>query len=738
MNLDDAKQTFIAESQELLREMEADLLRLESEAQDKDLLNAIFRAAHTIKGSAGLFGLDYIVGFTHLVENVLDKLRDGEIAYNADLAALLLGCRDHINDLIEVAEQGAERPAAETLDRDRKLVERLRAVLGINAPEKGDAPAAHAPAVAEQAQPVGDGGRLAQTDAWHLSLRFGQAVMRNGMDPLSFIRYLGTLGRIVHVAPLPERIPPLADMDPESCYLGFEIQFKSEADKETIARVFEFVREDSVIRILPPHSRLSDYVDLIKSFPEEEARLGTLLVACGAVTRAELDEALQIQACPARLDSQGREHKPLGEILVEQGAVRQEVVDTALIKQKQVRDKKSTENQYIRIQAGKLDELIDLVGELVIAGASNALLARRAGQPVLRESASAVSRLVERIRNRALELRMVQIGETFNRFQRVVRDVSKELGKEIELVVSGADTELDKSVVEKIGDPLMHLVRNAMDHGIEPVEGRLAGGKPARATVRMNARHESGVILIEVSDDGGGLDRERILRKAVERGLAGAGQELTDAQVFGLIFEPGFSTAEQVTNLSGRGVGMDVVRRNIEALHGSVDIESTPGAGTTIRIGLPLTLAIIDGFLVKVGKAGYVIPLEMVMDCLEMTEAHREATRERNIIDLRGEPLPFLRLREQFDLRGGPARREHIVVVQHGSLRVGFVVDELLGKLQAVIKPLGNIFRKVRGISGSTILASGDVALILDVQALADDATRRSRAKVESTEALAG
>jgi two-component system chemotaxis sensor kinase CheA len=390
----------------------------------------------------------------------------------------------------------------------------------------------------------------------------------------------------------------------------------------------------------------------------------------------------------------------------------------ALEKQRQIRDHKAQEAKFIRVSAEKLDELINLVGELVIAGAGASLLAQRSGDVALHESTSVVSGLVEEIRDGALKLRMVEIGETFNRFQRVVRDMSKELGKDIGLDISGADTELDKTVVEKIGDPLMHLVRNAMDHGIESAEARMAAGKPAKGSLRLNAYHDSGSIVIEVGDDGGGLKKERILSKAIERGIVSPGQSLSDNEIYNLIFEAGFSTAEQVTNLSGRGVGMDVVKRNIQALRGSVDIDSAEGRGTTVRIRLPLTLAIIDGFLVGVGKSAFVVPLDMVLECIELPEADRRAADTRNYVNLRGEVLPFVRLRDEFEVKTPAGKRENIVVVQYGGQKAGFVVDELLGEFQTVIKPLGTVFRHLRGISGSTILGTGEVALILDVPSL--------------------
>ena len=729
INIDQALQTFIAEARELLQDMEDSLLRLESDPQDADTIGAIFRAAHTIKGSAGLFGLDPVVSFTHIVENVLDRVRDGTVAIAGDLVAVLLESCDHMLDLVNiVADQGGQLDDA-TLARESGLRTRLQAYQG----GTGAGQDSHAPVAVEAEMPLqASGGGPVGADNWHISLRFGPDVLKNGMDPLSFLRYLATLGEIVSVTTLPDAMPPAAEMDAESCYLGFEIDLKSDADKATIAGVFEFVREDSFIHILPPHSKVEEYTELIRSLPEHETRLGDILVATGALTQQELEDGLSAQQSCSRPDGSTT---PLGEILVEQRSVEQEVVQAALDKQTQARDSKSKENRYVRVHADKLDELINLVGELVIAGAGANLLAQRAKDGALQEATSTMSRLVEEIRDGALRLRMVPIGDTFNRFQRVVRDVSKDLGKDIDLVITGADTELDKTVVEKIGDPLMHLVRNAMDHGIESPERRLIAGKPAKGTLRLNAYHDSGSIVIEIADDGGGLNRDRILQKAWERGIVSPNQNLTDQEVYNLIFEAGFSTAEAVTNLSGRGVGMDVVKRNIAALRGTVDLDSEEGKGTTVRIRLPLTLAIIDGFLVGVGKSGYVVPLDMVLECVELSEADRKAAAERSYLNLRGEVLPFVLLREHFEIEGAGARRENVVVVHYAGQKAGLVVDELLGEFQTVIKPLGKLFSNLRGISGSTILGSGEVALILDVPSLVQQAVTRETQQVSRQQA---
>ncbi|WP_312957824.1 chemotaxis protein CheA [Stutzerimonas nitrititolerans] len=664
MNLDEVFQIFLAESREMLEEMERYLLEIEAGAQDSEQLNALFRCVHTIKGSAGLFALDHVVAFTHVVENVLDRLREGEFALDHDLAALLLQSRDHIASLIDC---DVDRVSPGLIATGEVLLLAL-----------ADYQEAQVPALVVHDRPVAS-DRSGLGDDWHISLRFGPDVLRQGMDPMGFIRYLGTLGEITRVVTLTDALPAAEEMDAENCYLGFEIDLQAETDQAAIEAVFEFVQEDCQLRILPPGSGVPSPAE-----PEVDPMAGDSSAGIPA-----FDQPLMTSAA-------------LGAASAKQPG----------------REARGQATQYIRVQADKLDALINLVGELVIAGAAAGLCAQRNGDTATQEAVAVVSGLVEEIRDGSLELRMVPIGETFQRFQRVVRDVSQELGKDIRLEISGADTELDKTVVEKIADPLMHLVRNAMDHGIESAERRLQSRKPSQGTVRLNAYHEAGSIVIEVGDDGGGLDRERILAKALERGVVQNSEGLTEAEIFQLIFEPGFSTAEAVTNLSGRGVGMDVVRRNIEALRGSVEVESLAGSGTTLRIRLPLTLAIIDGFLTGVGDASYVVPLKSVVECVELTAEQREETCQRRFINLRGEVLPFIRLRDYFDLDGLAGRRENLVVVNYGGHKAGLIVDALLGEYQTVIKPLGRLFANLSGISGSTILGSGEVALILDVPAL--------------------
>jgi two-component system, chemotaxis family, sensor kinase CheA len=727
--MDELRQAYIAESQELLASLDENLLLLEQNTADSDALNAVFRAAHTIKGGAGIVECDYIVEFTHVVENALDDARDGRIKLDSDLIQLLLASGDQIARLLEFANDPAARPDADTLARGEELL------IGLRAYSPGKSNAGGNLAENSESHIESSGGGIVGHDCWHISIRFGENVLREGMDPLSFLRYLSGFGEIAHITSLLDAMPAAEEVDPEGCYLGFEIEFRADTTKERIERVFDFVRESCLINILPPYSRVSEYVELIMSLPEDTMRLGEMLVQAGAITPGELEKSLKTQQVideeqPEAVGAE-TEHKatPLGEILVDQNIVQKELIDAAVVKQAQVSDKKAQDAKLIRVHADKLDQLINLVGELVIAGASAALLAQKSKDESMFEATSTISRLVDEIRDGALRLRMVQIGETFNRFHRVVRGVSRDIGKDIELIITGGEAELDKTVVEKISDPLTHMVRNAIDHGIESAEARIAAGKPARGRVRLNAFHESGNIVIEVADDGGGLKRERIKQKAVAKGFITAEADPSDADLFKLLFEPGFSTAEQISNLSGRGVGLDVVKRNIEALRGTTTIESQEGVGTTMAIRLPLTLAIIDGFLMGVGKSAYVVPLDMVEECIEL----KQDSARTNVLNLRGQVLPLIRLREYFALGGKAGRRENVVVVKYAGKKAGLVVDELMGEFQTVIKPLGQIFTHLRGISGSTILGTGEVALILDVPSLIALATESESGKTLTT-----
>ena len=697
MNLDSVIGTFIAESQELLQQMEDALLQIEHAPDDAERINAIFRTAHTIKGSAGLFGFDSIVAFTHVAESVLDRVRAGDVRFNGDLIALMLNVGDHLAGLISQLASGHDLSDLPETTRvtEAALTRELSHYLE---PQ----PANTTPAAAPDAR-----AQIAGAGHWHLSLRFGVDTLRNGMDPLAFLRYLGTLGSILHVEPVLDHLPSLEALDPESCYLGLEVAFESQVDQSAIEGAFEFVREEGSIRILPPQAPLSAFRELIAERAAEGSAQVERLVRCGSLAADAFGQAAQ------HTDSAHETATTRAADTPERAA--------------KDNSRTSKDANLIRVDADKLDQLINLVGELIIAGANTRMLAQRSNLADMCESAETLSRLVEEVRDSALTLRMVQIGATFNRFQRVVRDVSREIGKDIVLQISGGDTELDKTVVEKIGDPLTHLVRNAMDHGIEPAEVRHSAGKPLQGVVRLNAYHEAGGIVIEVSDDGGGLNPQKILAKATQRGLVSEGQQLSDKDLLNLIFEPGFSTAEQISNLSGRGVGMDVVKRNITALRGTVELDSMLGQGTCVRIRLPLTLAIIDGFLIGVGQSSYVVPLDMVEECIELPSAEIAGQQH---LDLRGEVLPFIRLRQLFDDQSQPPRRENVVVVRYAGIRAGLVVDQLLGEFQTVIKPLGKVFCQVPALSGFTILGSGAVALILDIPGLLTQVTQHANTRI--------
>ena len=673
MNFDDVLPSFIAEAAELLRDMEDGLLECTRDPASDETINLIFRTAHTIKGSAGLFGLDAIVSFVHGVETLLDRVRLGEVTLDAKLVQSLLSCKDHISTLVAGAAEAKHGVDPALLARSEQLLNEL----GESAGQKpagivGAAPSAAAGTASSEAAGTAGTASLAAAETgasgWHISLRFSPDVLLTGMDPLAFIRYLTTFGTISTMTVVDDDLPALSRLDVHKCYLGFEIELETAEDRARVEGAFEFVRDDCTLTIEPLRP----------------AAAPTSEVSTAASVATVTTSSTRALSAP--------------------------------------RGAPSAEVSTVRVDAARLDILITRIGELIIAAAGASMAARRAGTTEVEERLSVLTSLVEEVRGGALQLRMVKIGDTFSRFSRVVHDVSRELGKEISLQVSGEDTELDKTLVEKIADPLTHLVRNAIDHGIEPADVRVARGKSAAGTVRLNAFHDSGTIVIEVSDDGGGLKREKILAKAQERGLIDAGRTLTESEIYGLIFEPGFSTADKVTNLSGRGVGMDVVKRNITAMRGEVSVRSVEGLGTTVTVRLPLTLAIINGFQVGLGESSFVLPLESIEECVEFScESGHDFT------SLRGEVLPFIQLRDMFHIKGPPARRQSIVVVRHAGQRAGLVVDALHGESQTVIKPLGKMFRKAECVSGSSILGTGEVALILDVSVLVRQAVARSQ-----------
>jgi len=659
VDLNAARGALIEESRELLDAMDTALLELEQSGRSTEHINAVFRAAHTIKGSAGLFGLNLIIGFTHVMESLLVRVRNGEVPLDPDLLSLLFDCGNYIRSMID-----ALNDSDDPVDPDPEL--RANLLGGLHS-FMGESSAAIESAVPDTTNTSG-------IQRWKLHLAFYPEALRDGMDPLSFIQYLSRLGEARVVQTDLSQLPALADMDPEQSYLRFEVELVTAANHAEIAASFEFVMEGSDIRI--------------EQIESPNASTSLSLPLAGEQHLADIDRA------PATERRAGGRQT------------------------------------MVKVEARKLDELIDTVGELVIAAASGRMFVGKKQFDSVHEVMGEIEKLVEQIRNKSLNLRMTPIGDVFQRFPRIVRDVAKDLGKKIALEISGADAELDKAMIEKLADPLLHIVRNAIDHGIESVEQRLAAGKSAEGTLRLHAYQDSGSIVIEVSDDGRGLNKDRIRTKAVENGLIPPDDALDDQSIYALIFQPGFSTAEKVTDISGRGVGMDVVRRNIEQLRGEIEIESRLGYGAIFRIRLPLTLAIIDCFQVSVGASNFAIPLELVVECIDL----EDELDDYSIINLRGEPLPYITLSEIFGIPAQQTGFRCMVVVQSGRRRAGILVDRLVGELQAVIKPLGYLLQGVRGLGGATILGDGKVALILDVPALLDLTSQQEAGKVRQAE----
>ena len=715
-----ARVGFLDEAADMLQQFEQALLVMETDPADAENLNAAFRAAHTIKGTAGLFGCDAVVLFTHEVETLLEGLRSGALPVTDAISAALLEGLDQMAALLDEVRSGRSSPAV--AERSQVLGARLRQLYGASA--VAATPDAPAPAGATPAAPAAGAG------AWHLSLRFGPDALRNGLDPLAFIRYLGNLGAVTGCAVVADDLPALADLDAEACHLGFELGLHSTAGQDEIERVFEFAADDCSLHILPPDADGDAFEQLLDLRCQGDGAATEALLALWAGIGVGMGQLSQdTSAPPAEADAAEDEGTTAtATASAANPATAVAVAEPAAVPatdRRTGRDRRApAEARFVKVRADKLDHLIDLIGELVIAGSGAQMVANQEGSALFLEATQRVSDLVQATRDGALALRMVPVGETFSRFQRVVRDTSKQLGKEIEFVVTGGDTELDKSMVELIADPLMHLVRNSLDHGIELPAERQAAGKAATGRLGINACHEGGSIVIEVSDDGRGLRRDRILAKAIERGLLPEGAAPSDAEVWQLIFAPGFSTADKVTDLSGRGVGMDVVKRNIEALRGQIALTSTEGQGTRTQIRLPLTLAMIDGFLTLVGGVHYVLPLGVVSECIAVPkECLAAPTRTCGTFDLRGEVLPYIDLALFYGVVPGAAteaepQRRSLVVVRDGAVRVGLVVDRLLGEHQTVIKPLAGIFRHLKALAGSTILGSGDVALVLDMQGL--------------------
>ncbi|HTH98229.1 MAG TPA: chemotaxis protein CheA [Stellaceae bacterium] len=657
MSAVDPTEIFRQEAEELLEQLEQALLDLEHAEDGRELVDGAFRALHTIKGSGAMFGFEQVAAFTHEFETAFDRVRKEHLAPSRELVAVALAAKDHIRALIEQAET-ADAAAGDA------IIQELRRVT-----DDGGAEIDEAPAV----EPVAD---QTGTTTWRIRFHLAQDALVTGTKPLLLLDELRSLGTCT-VTGLADAVPPLEELEPEALYLGWEAILATSHPREAIDEVFMFVLDDMKLE----------------------------------VERLDAPPAAGPSADPAPAPS------PVGEAEAAEPDLSTVPVVVPLAAPEKTRreaDAGKTTNS-IRVPAERLDQLMDRVGELVIVQARLSQLAASGADTALKSIAEEIERLANELRDTTMNVRMVPIGSLFGRFRRLVHDLSRDLGKQIDLVTSGEETELDKTVVERLADPLVHLIRNSIDHGIEPPSTRLAAGKPMRGQVRLEARHAGTEVLIAITDDGKGLDRDRIRAKAEEQGLLAPGLKLSDNELYQYLFHPGFSTAREVTAVSGRGVGMDVVKRLIEALRGTIDMATTPGRGTTITLRLPLTLAIIDGLLVRIGQDRYIIPLTAVEECVELSAAEDGRSAGRSFLSIRGDLVPFLRLREVLGSNSPPDPHQKVIVVSTGELRVGLVVDQVIGNHQTVIKSLSRLHADVDTFSGATILGDGSVALILDI-----------------------
>ncbi|MDF3021381.1 MAG: chemotaxis protein CheA [Steroidobacteraceae bacterium] len=660
--------TFFEESFEALDSMEAALLKLSAGEVDFELINTIFRVAHSIKGGAATFGFTDVAGFTHVAETLLDQIRAGKRQVTPDLVDLFLRSGDLMRGMLVATKD------KQPLDKARvaALHGEIEAVLA-SEPGSSAAPAPAAAAAPVAAKPAASA--VTQQPGWKISFVPGPQLLRHGNDPLRILRELSTLGAcVVRVDAM--KIPPLSDLDAEECKMSWNIDLSGDVTEAAVRAVFEWVEGECDLRIQP---------------------IGVATpVAAAAPAAGTAATPVQVPAAIAAAPAASR------------------AVEAAA-------EARGGEGGSIRVSIEKIDELLNSVGELVITqSVLSQLAAPLEGRDAdeLRNALVQLERHMRSLQESVMRVRMLPISFVFNRFPRLVRDLGQRLGKKIELRMNGDTTELDKTVLEKIGDPLVHLVRNSIDHGIEMPDARVANGKSASGTIELNAYHKGGSVVVEVSDDGGGLKKDKILAKARERGLVAADEELSEDRIFNLIFAPGFSTADVVSDVSGRGVGMDVVKRNINELGGHVQIYSTPGKGSMVRIRLPLTLAILDGQLARVGNEVYVVPIVSIVETMQVRkEMVSSIANQGEVFRLRDEYLPVVRLYDLFGIKPDHTDLLNglLMIVEADGKRVGLFVDELMSQQQVVIKSLETNFRPVTGLAGATMLGDGRVALILDV-----------------------
>ncbi|PIT04923.1 chemotaxis protein CheA [Bradyrhizobium nitroreducens] len=680
----DPTEVFRQEASELFEVLEGALLDLGQRPDDRELVDSAFRALHTIKGSGAMFGFDKVASFTHEFETAFDRVRKGEIRPTQELISVALAAKDYIRALIEDPQSTDDIIGEAILDDLKRFVSADQPAAPVV--EIAEAPAL-APAESKQA-------------GWHLHLEFESHILRNGSNPLDLLEDLCKLGPCF-VVPITDGIPFLDEMDPEDCYLKWDVKLHAACDKDAIDDVFMFVQDEMKLTLSPlEHSEAPAPAPLFQLLDEELA------------PAAEMPAPV-VEAAAAPVAEQPVAEQPVAKQPVAKAEPKSESKPEP--KSEAKRDDRGIAT--VRVQAERLDELMDRVGELVIAQARLTQLASSGSDLSIKMIAEEIERLASSLRDTTMGARMVPIGSLFGRFRRLVHDLSRDLSKPVEFVTSGEDTELDKTMIECLADPLVHLIRNAIDHGIEDTATRTANGKTEQGRIELAAVHSGAQVLVTVKDNGGGLNTARIRAKAEEQGLIAAGAVLTDHEIHQFLFHPGFSTAQTISALSGRGVGMDVVKRTIENMRGTIDLSTRPGQGTTVTLRLPLTLAIIEGLLIRVGEGRYIIPLSAVEECIELT-AEDERSRGRNFLNVRGNLVPFLRLREIMTASGAPDRHQKTIIISTGETHVGLVADQIIGNHQTVIKSLSKLHSDVTIFSGATILGDGTAALILDVAQL--------------------
>ncbi|MFP4431625.1 MAG: chemotaxis protein CheA [Spirochaetaceae bacterium] len=696
----DPFETYREEALELLSELENALLSLESDPQDADTVNAAFRALHTIKGSGAMLDLSVIVGFAHHLENVFDLLRSGVVGVTKEIIEIALAGKDELNRMVLAGRD------AEESETSREILSRIAAALPETAPKDAEA----SNGAREAGTLTGAPREPGRQRCFGVHYAPDPRDFLNGGNPLLVLQELSGLGEALTLSSVRD-VPPLSDLEAERCYLSWEILVCTNAGENAIHDIFVFAGNDAEVEIAEVDKGSSAH-DVVMS-----TRIGELLLQRGLVTPSDVDSALTGQG-------------PIGEALVAAGCVTGSDVIHALREQELRREAAEADqdlriNRSIKVATEKLDGLVDLVGEFVSTQSGLLLHAAGTGDTALRALAERLEDQVRRLRELSMEMHLVPIDTLFAGFRRVVRDLSTQLSKRIRLEIEGADTELDKNIVEALRDPLMHLVRNSADHGIERPEEREHAGKDPVGTLTLAARHVGSTVEIEVRDDGKGLDEAAIRRRALEKGLLDPDETLTPEQIADLIFQPGFSTAAETTNVSGRGVGMDVVRKNVERVGGSVRLAPGDQGGTTATLRIPLTMAIVDGVLTQVGGNYYFANISNVLECLD-AEAFG-AGDTFGVIDLRGDILPYYDLRDFFDLPRPEDGSSQVLVVESDEARLGLVVDRVQDNYQSVIKPLGRLFDGLEGISGAIILGDGTPALMLDVDRL----IRVTRAEIE-------